>query len=63
MITISAAKKQSKDTLIKTIHKKYGVTLDYTSDATLYKSLKNKGLPSLSKLLQLGKTETVKHAR
>ena len=41
------------DTLVKTIEKKYGVDLGYQSDAQLHASLKDRGLPSLSKLLKM----------
>lgn len=41
------------DTLVKTIEKKYGVSLKYRSDAELHSELKKDGLPSLSKLLKI----------
>ncbi len=45
--------KKRGDTLVKTIEKKYGVDLDYRSDAKLHTVLKREGLPSLSKLLKM----------
>ena len=45
--------KKRGDTLVKTIEKKYGVDLDYRSDAQLHTVLKKEGLPSLSKLLKM----------
>jgi len=45
--------KKRGDTLVKTIEKKYGVSLDYRSDAQLHTVLKKEGLPSLSKLLKM----------
>lgn len=42
-----------RDTLVKTIEKKYGVDLRYRSDAELHSALKKDGLPSLSKLLKI----------
>lgn len=41
------------NTLVKTIEKKYGVDLEYRSDAQLHTVLKKEGLPSLSKLLKM----------
>lgn len=41
------------DTLVKTIEKKYGVELNYRSDAQLHTVLEKEGLPSLSKLLKM----------
>ncbi len=48
-----AIRQKRKDTLVKTIEKKYGVDLGYRSDAQLHTVLKNEGLPSLSKLLKM----------
>ena len=45
--------KKIGDTLVKTIEKKYGVDLNYRSDAQLHTVLENEGLPSLSKLLKM----------
>jgi len=45
--------KKRGDILVKTIEKKYGVSLDYRSDAQLHTVLKKRGLPSLSKLLKM----------
>jgi hypothetical protein len=45
--------KKRGDTLVKTIENKYGVDLDYRSDAKLHTVLKESGLPSLSKLLKI----------
>lgn len=46
-------RKKRKDTLVRTIEKKYGVDLGYRSDAKLHTALKNSGVPSLSKLLKI----------
>ncbi len=47
-------KNNKKDNvLIKTVEKQYGVDLGYVSDNELYKDLKKKGLPALSKLLKM----------
>ncbi len=46
-------KQKRGDTLVKTIEKKYGVDLNYRSDAQLHTVLKKEGLPSLSKLLKI----------
>ncbi len=46
-------KKQQKDYLIKTVERKYGVDLKYKTDAELHKTLKEEGVPSLSRLLKL----------
>lgn len=40
------------DTLVKTIEKKYNVDLQARSDMKLRNLLKEKGLPSLSKLIK-----------
>jgi hypothetical protein len=45
-------RKKRKDTLIKTIEKKYGVDFDVRSDQKLGAYLKEEGLPSLSKALE-----------
>jgi cobalamin biosynthesis protein CbiG len=45
--------KKKGDSLVKTIEKKYGVDLGYSSDAELHTDLKKSGVPSLSKLLKL----------
>jgi len=45
--------KKRGDTLVKTIEEKYGVDLGYRSDAQLHTVLKEEGLPSLSKLLEM----------
>jgi hypothetical protein len=39
--------------LVKTIEKKYGVNLGYSSDEHLHSLLKREGVPSLYKLLKL----------
>jgi|AntRauTorcE11897_2_1112592.scaffolds.fasta_scaffold40614_2 rRNA-processing protein FCF1 len=44
--------KVPKNTLVRNVERHYGVTLGYTSDAELHKSLKERGLPTLSKLLK-----------
>lgn len=41
-----------KDTLIRNVERRYGVDLGYTSDAELHKSLRDRGLPTLSRLLK-----------
>jgi len=41
-----------QNVLVKNIEKKYGVNLGYSSDAELHKSLRDSGLPSLSRLLK-----------
>ncbi len=46
-------RKKRSDTLVKTIEKKYGVDLNYRSDAKLHTVLKDSGAPSLSKLLKM----------
>jgi hypothetical protein len=46
-------RKKRSDTLVKTIEKKYGLDLGYRSDAQLHTILKNSGVPSLSKLLEV----------
>lgn len=46
-------KSKRGDTLVKTIERKYGVDLGYTSDAQLHTVLRESGVPSLSKLLKL----------
>ncbi len=43
----------NKDILIKSVQKKYGVSLRYKTDAEMHSALKKEGLPSLSKLLKL----------
>ncbi len=53
-----AIRQKRKDTLVKTIEKKYGVDLGYRSDAQLHTVLKNEGLPSLSKLLKMTRVST-----
>lgn len=45
--------KKRSNTLVKTIEKKYGVSLKYRSDAELHTALRKDGLPSLSKLLKM----------
>ena len=50
-------RKKRGDTLVKTIEKKYKVDLGYRSDARLHTVLKDKGVPSLSKLLKMTKTK------
>jgi len=45
--------RKRSDTLVKTIEKKYGVDLNYRSDAQLHTVLKKEGLPSLSRLLKM----------
>lgn len=50
--------RKRKDTLVKTIEKKYGVDLGYSSDSQLHTSLKQSGVPSLSKLLKLVRKQT-----
>lgn len=52
---IKTVRQPRKDTLVKTIEKKYGVDLGYRSDAQLHTVLKKEGLPSLSKLLKMTK--------
>lgn len=52
-------RKKRSDTLVKTIEKKYGVDLGYRSDAKLDTVLKNSGVPSLSKLLKMTKSESI----
>lgn len=44
--------KVTKDTLVRNVERRYGVTLGYATDAELHKSLKERGLPTLSKLLK-----------
>lgn len=46
-------RKKRSDTLVKTIEKKYGVDLEYRSDAKLHTVLKDSGAPSLSQLLKM----------
>lgn len=46
-------RRKRRDTLVRTIEKKYGVDLGYRSDAQLHTVLKKSGVPSLSKLLKL----------
>ena len=48
----------TKKTLVDTIEKKYGVELQYASDAELHRSLRERGLPTLSRLLK--RTQVVK---
>ena len=48
-----AKRRKRKDTLVKTIEKKYGVDLGYRSDAQLGTVLKETGVPSLYKLLKM----------
>ena len=50
-------RKKRGDTLVKTIEKKYKVDLGYRSDAKLHTVLKDKGVPSLSKLLKMTKAK------
>ena len=52
-IMTKAMRKKRGDTLVKTIEKKYGVDLEYRSDAQLHTVLKKEGVPSLSKLLKM----------
>ena len=51
--------KKRGDTLVRTIEKKYGVDLDYRSDAELHTVLKREGLSSLSKLLKMTQKKSV----
>lgn len=51
-------RKKRSNTLVKTIEKKYGVVLDYHSDAQLHTALIKEGLPSLSKLLKMTHKQT-----
>jgi len=48
---MTSIEKLRKDTLIKTIEKKYGVDFGVRSDKKLGTYLKEEGLPSLSKAL------------
>jgi len=43
---------KSLNTMVKSIESRYGVSLGYSSDAKMYKALKEEGVPSLSKLLK-----------
>ena len=51
-----AVRKKRGDVLVKTIEKRFGVDLGYRSDADLHALLKKSGVPSLSKLLKLVRT-------
>ena len=50
-----ALKKQrkAKDAHVRSIEKKFGVTMSYETDAQMHKSLVESGVPSLSKLLKM----------
>ncbi len=52
---LKTMEQKPKNTLVKTIEKKYGVNLQYRSDIELHTALKREGLPSLSKLLKMTK--------
>lgn len=41
------------DHVVKSVEKKYGVDLEYKTDAELHAALKKEGIPSLSNLLKL----------
>lgn len=53
-------RKKRSDTLVKTIEKKYGIDLEYRSDAKLHTVLKDSGAPSLSKLLKMTRNKKSK---
>ena len=53
---IEAVNKNQRKLIMK-IEKKYGVDLSYRSDAELHTVLRKKGVPSLSKLLRMTKSE------
>ncbi|MFA4830965.1 MAG: hypothetical protein WC862_00780 [Patescibacteria group bacterium] len=50
-------RKKRSDTLVKTIERKYNVDLGYRSDTELHTVLKKRGVPSLSKLLEMTKSK------
>ena len=58
----NVAVKKKNSTLVKTIEKKYGVSLRVNSDAELHADLKKRGLPSLSKLLKITEKKVLKRA-
>jgi len=53
--TSGKVRQKRGDTLVGTVEKKYGVDLDYRSDAQLHTVLKKEGVPSLSKLLKMAR--------
>ena len=46
-------RRKRNDTLVGTIEKKYGVDLNYRSDARLKTVLRETGAPSMTKLLEM----------
>lgn len=46
------SQQKQKDTLVRNVERRYGVELGYKSDAELHKSLRERGLPTLSRLLK-----------
>lgn len=48
----NVATKKSKDTTVRNIENYYGVVLKYASDAEMHTSLKERGLPTLSRLIK-----------
>ena len=47
------AHNKKNDTIVRTVEKKYGVSLRYKSDQEMHQTLKNEDVPSLSNLLKL----------
>ena len=57
---VGPIRKKRSDALVKTIEKKYGVDLEYRSDAKLHTVLKDSGAPSLSQLLKMTRRRSSK---
>lgn len=44
---------KKKDSILRRIEKKYGITLEYDTDEEFYSHLEDSGIPSLVKLIKL----------
>ncbi len=60
--TMNTQSQKSQDALVKTLQKKYGFNLSYSSDKKMYDAIKKSGFPSLSKLLKMAETSLIKNS-